>query len=92
MIGMHMEEVWLPICDQIGDRKSNLEFKVIETVCVEVIIDNTKWFIAGLYRQPCTKDSDCYNDLFQIIDQSSVLYDNVAFIGDMNYIYLIDEK
>jgi len=32
--------------DLAGDRKPNLEFKVIETIGVEVVIENTKWFIA----------------------------------------------
>jgi hypothetical protein len=36
------------------DRKKILEFKNIESICIEILVGNKKWLISGVYR-PQTK-------------------------------------
>jgi hypothetical protein len=78
--------------DLAGDRKKHLEFKCIESICVEVIIDRSKWLISGLYRPPSANDRECLDDMHRTIDQVATNYDNFVFLGDMNYDCLIFDK
>jgi hypothetical protein len=32
------------------DRKKILEFKNIESICIEILVGNNKWLISGVYR------------------------------------------
>jgi hypothetical protein len=32
------------------DRKKILEFKNIESICIEIFVGNKKWLISGVYR------------------------------------------
>jgi hypothetical protein len=32
------------------DRKKILEFKNIESICIEILVGNKKWLISGVYR------------------------------------------
>ena len=42
--------------------------------------------IAGLYRpQSMTDNNEFKNDFIQSYDKISVRYDNIAFLGDLNY-------
>jgi hypothetical protein len=38
--------------DLACDRKMNLEYQTIESICIEININNRKWLISGLYRPP----------------------------------------
>jgi hypothetical protein len=36
----------------------NLEYQTIESICIEININNRKWLISGLYRPPSISDSE----------------------------------
>ena len=38
--------------DLASDRKKNLECNKIESICVELYVNNKKWLITGMYRPP----------------------------------------
>ena len=45
------------------DRKKILEFKNIESICIEILVGNNKWLISGVYR-PQTINDKTFNDDF----------------------------
>ena len=50
--------------DLACDRKMNLEYQTIESICIEITINNRKWLISGLYRPPSLSDSE-FTRLYQ---------------------------
>ena len=74
------------------DRKKILEFKNIESICIEILVGNNKLLISGVYR-PQTINDKTFNDDFIIktCDKITTKYDNFMYIGDLNYDFL-DEK
>ena len=78
--------------DLASDRKKNLECNKIESICVELYVNNKKWLITGMYRPPSMSDSDFNQDFVKSYDQMSVKYDNLLILGDLNYDLLSDQK
>ena len=74
------------------DRKCNLDFKIIESLAIEIRIDTIKWLINGVYRPQSIKDYDFNDDFIKIADTITTLYDSFMFIGDMNYDMLNHDK
>ena len=62
-----------------------MEFKIVESVGIEVILNGSKWLFSGLYKPPSATESDCYDDFIKTMDKITVHYDNFVFLGDLNY-------
>ena len=75
-----------------SDRKHKLECKIIESIFTEIVVNNEKWIICGLYRPPSMSDKEFSNDFIQTFDQLSVKYDNILILGDLNYNMLLDNS
>ena len=45
--------------DLASDRKKNLECNKIESICVELYVNNKKWLITGMYRPPSPTPHQC---------------------------------
>ena len=65
---------------------------MIESLSVEIVLNNTKWLITGIYRPPSTNDSECFEDLCNVTDKITIKYDNFAIIGDINYNVMKPDK
>ena len=80
----------LPACvrsdsDLPCDRKKKLEFNLVESINIEILIADKKWLISGVYR-PQTLEEKIFNEDFtKTCDQIITAYDNFMFIGDLNY-------
>jgi hypothetical protein len=53
--------------DLACDRKMNLEYQTIESICIEININNRKWLISGLYRPPSISDLIWFVSKYDII-------------------------
>jgi hypothetical protein len=72
------------------DRKKKLEFNIVESINIEILIDK-KWLISGVYR-PQTIDEKTFNeDFIKTCDQITTAYANFMFIGDLNYDMLVSD-
>lgn len=78
--------------DIAGDRKKNLEFDFIESIGIELILNNKKWFLCGAYKPPSMSDSTFTNDFTKNLDKITCNYDNFMILGDLNFDMLNDEK
>ena len=64
----------------------------IESIVLDVIINNRKWAVLGTYRPPSVKNS-VFTDLFtKGLDRISTHYDNILIAGDLNYDMLDKSK
>ena len=65
-------------------RRPELELNSpIETIVLDVIINNRKWAIIGMYRPP-SMDNTLFTDLFtKGVDLISTKY--IMILGDLNY-------
>ena len=67
------------------DRKKKLEFNLVESINIEILIADKKWLMSGVYR-PQTLEEKIFNEDFtKTCDQIITAYDNFMFIGDLNY-------
>jgi hypothetical protein len=78
--------------DLACDRKMNLEYQTIESICIEININNRKWLISGLYRPPSLSDSEFTKDYTKTFDNTTTKYENFLILGDLNYDMLVNEK
>jgi hypothetical protein len=78
--------------DLACDRKMNLEYQTIESICIEINIKNRKWLISGLYRPPSLSDSEFTKDYTKTFDKTTTKYENFLILGDLNYDMLVNEK
>ena len=67
-------------------RRHELEFAMpLESIVLDVSINNRKWAIVGVYRPP-SMDNKIFTDLFtRGMDLISTKFDNVLTLGDLNY-------
>ena len=67
-------------------RRHELEFAMpLESIVLDVSINNRKWAIVGVYRPP-SMDNKIFTDLFtRGMDLISTKIDNVLTLGDLNY-------
>ena len=67
-------------------RRTDLEFDIpIESIVLDVIINNRKWAVLGTYRPPSVKNS-VFTDIFtKGLDRISTHYDNILIAGNLNY-------
>ena len=63
----------------------NLEYQTIESICIEININNRKWLISGLYRPPSLSDSEFTKDYTKTFDKTTTKYENFLILGDLNY-------
>ncbi|CAG2251654.1 unnamed protein product [Mytilus edulis] len=78
--------------DLVCDRKCNLEFNSVESICVDLFVNNRKWLITGLYRPPSMSNSEFIKDFIDTFDKASTKYDYILMLGDLNYDMLVNEK
>jgi exonuclease III len=74
------------------DRKKTLECETIESIAVELLVNGKQWLISGMYRPQTISDNEFINDFTKTYDKISVKYDNMIFLGDLNYDLLSVEK
>ena len=70
----------------------NLEYQTIESICIEININNRKWLISGLYRTPSLSDSEFTKDNTKTFDKTTTKYENFLILGDLSYDMLVNEK
>ncbi len=56
----------------------------IETLAVEVVLNEEKWLICSIYKQPKVKDGKLVCILSSLLDKFSKDYTNFILVGDMN--------
>ncbi len=79
-------------CGIIRKRLRDFELKNFESVCSEISIKNTKWFLLSAYRSPNSGNiSNFFFEMNQTLNKSMSRYDNVVIMGDLN-IDLDDKK
>ena len=67
-------------------RRHDLEFdNPIETIVLDIQINNRKWAIIGAYRPPSLKNHIFSDILTKGLDKLSIHFDNVMLLGDLNY-------
>ena len=71
--------------DIAGDRRSDLNFKHIEGINIEVNLNGMKWLISGAYK-PLSM-SDELSEMFCTlgIDKISEKYEHFILLGDLNF-------
>ena len=74
-------------------RRPDLELqRPIETIVLDVLINDRKWAVIGAYRPPSV-DNKLFTDIFtKGIDKISTQYDNIMVAGDLNYDCLDSSK
>ncbi|CAC5417374.1 unnamed protein product [Mytilus coruscus] len=76
--------------DLVFDRKCNVEFKSVESICVDFVNDK-KLLTAGLYRPPSMSNSEFSKIFKDTFDKASTKSDNILML-DINYDMLVNEK
>jgi exonuclease III len=71
--------------DLACDWKKHLECETIKSIAVELLVNGKKWLISGTYRPQAISDNEFINDFTKIYDKISVKFDNIIFLGDLNY-------
>ena len=71
--------------DLAGDRKKQLEFKVLESVGIELTSGGQKCFFSGIYKPPNMPDNVFNTDFSQAVDKIISRYDKYILIGDLNF-------
>ena len=56
----------------------------IESIFVELNFNNNKWLIMGTYRPPTQCSKKYYSEISKVLDQFSLVYNNVLLTGDFN--------
>ena len=69
-----------------------LECTNIESIAVEVIIENNKWLFLGCYRPPSMLETSFSVDIHRTLDRITTKYDNISICGDLNFDMLNDDK
>jgi hypothetical protein len=54
----------------------NLAYQTIESVCIEININNRLWVISGLFRPPSLSDSEFTKDYTKTFDKTTTKYEN----------------
>ena len=74
-------------------RRTDLEFDTpIESIVLDVIINNRKWAVLGTYRPPSVKNN-VFTDMFtKGLDKIFTQYDNVFIAGELKYDMLDKSK
>ena len=74
------------LCSTRARRRPELELNSpIETIVLDVVINNRKWALVGAYRPP-SMDNTLFTDLFtKGMDLISTKFDNILILGDLNY-------
>ena len=75
-----------------GDRKPNFEFNSIESIALEVILNNQKFLFLGTYKSPSIKDQIFQDQSCSVLDSVITRYDNLFFLGDLNFDMLNNSK
>ena len=67
-------------------RRPDLELELpIETIVLDVTVNNRKWAIVGVYRPP-SMDNKLFTDLItKGMDRITTKFDNIVLAGDLNY-------
>ena len=68
-----------------GDKRSDLEFKHIEGINIEVNLSGMKWLISGAYKPPPMSDELFEMDCTSGIDKISEKYENFILLGYLNF-------
>ena len=56
----------------------------IESIFVELNLKNNKWLLMGTYRPPNQCSKHYYSEISKILDNYSLVYDNILLTGDFN--------
>ena len=56
----------------------------IESLFIELNFKNAKWLLMGSYRPPSQCSKYYYNEISKILDEYSLVYDNILLTGDFN--------
>ena len=78
--------------DIVRDRQKDYECKHIESISVEVNLQNSKILICGAYKPPSMTDNIFENDCSLTLDKISSKYDNYILLGDLNFDMLCEQK
>ena len=78
--------------DIAGDRQKDFEFKHIESISVEVNLQNSKLLICGAYKPPSMTDQIFENDCSMTLDKISTKYEHYILLGDLNFDMLCKQK
>ena len=78
--------------DITSRQRSDLEFKDIECISVEMCLGKTKWLLMGTYKPPSLKTDIFSNDFQATMDQIYRNYQNVILMGDLNLDLLDSSK
>ena len=70
--------------DITSRQRSDLEFKDIECISVEMCVGKTKWLLMGAYKPPSLKTDIFSTDFQATMDQIYRNYQNVILMGDLN--------
>ena len=68
------------ICKRLVD----FETKTAETICIELALQNKKWFIMFGYRPESINRDIFFQEVNIAIDKAINRYENILFIGDLN--------
>ncbi|KAK3097542.1 hypothetical protein FSP39_010594 [Pinctada imbricata] len=74
-------------------RRQDLEFSApFESLVLDLVINDRKWAIIGVYRPPSVSD-DIFNTLFvKHLDKITTMFDHFMIVGDLNYNLLDQQK
>ena len=68
------------ICKRLLD----LETKTAETICIELTLNNKKWFIMFGYRPESINRDTFFEEMNTTLSKAVNKYDNIMVIGDLN--------
>ena len=71
--------------DIAGYRKSDLDFKHIEGINIEVNLNGNKWLLSGAYKPPSMSDELFEQDCTLGLDKISEKYEHFILLGDLNF-------
>jgi len=66
------------------DRKKKLEFNLVESINIEILIADKKWLMSGVYKPQTVEEKIFNEDFTKTCDQIITAYDNFMYIGDLN--------
>lgn len=77
----------------ICKRLEKFETLISETICLELTINNKKWFLCFAYRPPIESNkSTFFDELTSTLNQGVNNYDNIILSGDLNIDLLNKQK
>ena len=72
-------------CGIIRKRLHDFELNGFESICSEITIKNTKWFLLSVYRSPNTINIPIFFlEMNKTLNRALSRYDNVIIMGDIN--------